>query len=63
MISKFLKLFTDIDLKSIGELVKNNKNINELKILLANEATKMLHGVKESQKAEKIANEIKKLIN
>ena len=57
-VAKFLKLFTDIDLKSIGELVKNNKNINELKILLANEATKMLHGKKESQKAEKIASEL-----
>ena len=57
-VAKFLKLFTDIDLKSIGELVKNNKNINELKILLANEATKMLHGEKESQKAEKIATEL-----
>ena len=57
-VAKFLKLFTDIDLKSIGELVKNNKNINELKILLANEATKMLHGEKESQKAEKIASEL-----
>ena len=57
-VAKFLKLFTDIDLKSIGELVNNNKNINELKILLANEATKMLHGEKESQKAEKIATEL-----
>ncbi len=57
-VAKFLKLFTDIDLKLIGELVKNNKNINELKILLANEATKMLHGEKESQKAEKIATEL-----
>ena len=57
-VAKFLKLFTDIDLKSIGELVKNNKNINELKILLANEATKMLHGEKESQKVEKIATEL-----
>ncbi len=57
-VAKFLKLFTDIDLKSIGELVKNNKSINELKILLANEATKMLHGEKESQRAEKIATEL-----
>ena len=39
----FLKLFTDLDLEKIENL-KNNKDINELKILLANEATTMLHG-------------------
>ena len=55
---KFLKLFTVIDLKKINELEKNNKNINELKVLLANEATKLLHGESESQKAEKIATEL-----
>tara|TARA_Y100001933_G_C18909873_1_gene526243 strand:+ start:49 stop:1116 length:1068 start_codon:yes stop_codon:yes gene_type:complete len=55
---KFLKLFTVIDLKKINELEKNNKNINELKVLLANEATKLLHGETESQKAEKIATEL-----
>ncbi len=55
---KFIKLFTVIDLKKINELEKNNKNINELKVLLANEATKLLHGETESQKAEKIANEL-----
>jgi len=55
---KFIKLFTVMDLKKINELEKNNKNINELKVLLANEATKLLHGETESQKAEKIANEL-----
>ena len=55
---KFIKLFTVMDLKKINELEKNNKNINELKILLANEATKLLHGETESQKAEKIATEL-----
>jgi len=55
---KFLKLFTVMDLKKINELEKNNKNINELKVLLANEATKLLHGETESQKAEKIATEL-----
>ncbi len=55
---KFIKLFTVIDLKKIKELEKNNKNINELKVLLANEATKLLHGETESQKAEKIATEL-----
>ena len=55
---KFIKLFTVIDLKKINELEKNYKNINELKVLLANEATKLLHGETESQKAEKIATEL-----
>jgi len=55
---KFIKLFTVIDLKKINELEKNNKNINELKVLLANETTKLLHGETESQKAEKIATEL-----
>ena len=55
---KFIKLFTVMDLKKINELEKNNKNINELKVLLANEATKLLHGETEAQKAEKIATEL-----
>jgi len=55
---KFIKLFTVMDLKKINELEKNNKNINELKVLLANETTKLLHGETESQKAEKIATEL-----
>ncbi len=55
---KFIKLFTVMDLKKINELEKNNKNINELKVLLANEATKLLHGETESQKAEKVATEL-----
>ena len=55
---KFIKLFTVMDIEKIKELEKNNKNINELKVLLANEATKLLHGETESQKAEKIATEL-----
>ena len=34
-----------------------NKDINELKILLANETTTMLHGEKEAQSSEKAAKE------
>jgi tyrosyl-tRNA synthetase len=42
---KFLKLFTDLSLKRIGELAKlEGQAINEAKIVLANEATAMLHG-------------------
>ena len=53
---KFLKIFTDIDSKII-ENQKNN-DINELKILLANEATSMLHGKKASEKSEQAAKEV-----
>ena len=52
---RFLKFFTEIDLDQI-EILKN-KNINQLKILLANKTTQMLHGKKESINAEKIAKE------
>ncbi len=50
---KFLKIFTDLDLDKIEQL--KNENINNLKIILANETTKLLHGEKESRNAEKVA--------
>ena len=50
---KFLKMFTDISISEIDKI--KNKNINELKILLANNATAMLHGEKEADSAEKLA--------
>ena len=52
---KFLKLFTDLSLEKIENI--KNENINNLKILLANEATKMLHGISESKKAEVTAKQ------
>ena len=48
----FLKLFTDLSLDQIANLEKNNENINKLKILLANETTKMLHGTKAAKDSE-----------
>ena len=39
---KFLNIFTDISIKEIEN--KKNDNINDLKVLLANHATSMLHG-------------------
>ena len=48
----FLKLFTDIDLEKIENLKNSNQNINELKILLANETTSMLHGSKAAKDSE-----------
>ena len=48
----FLKLFTDLDLEQIDSLKNNGQDINKVKILLANEATTMLHGVKASKDSE-----------
>ena len=50
---KFLKMFTDLSLDKIEK--ERDKDINELKILLANNATEMLHGIKEAEKSEKLA--------
>ena len=52
---KFLKFFTDVEIKIIEE--EKNKDINELKILLANETTTMLHGKKAAQDSEQAAKE------
>ena len=52
---KFIKIFTDIDINVI-EKIKNN-NINELKILLANNATEMLHGKQEAKNSEETAKQ------
>ena len=45
---KFLKIFTDLSPEEIEK--SKNDNVNDLKILLANHATTMLHGEKESKK-------------
>ena len=45
---KFLKFFTDLDVEKINKL--DDANINDLKYLLANKTTKMLHGDKLRQK-------------
>ena len=50
---RFLQMFTDLTLKKIEEL--KNKNINQLKIILANEATAMLHGKAAAQKSAQTA--------
>ena len=56
-VKKFLNLFTDIESEKINQLFKIKKNINKLKILLANEATKILHGDSAAKKAEKTSKE------
>ena len=50
---RFLKMFTDLNLQKIEEI--KNKNINQLKVILANEATAMLHGKAATLKAEQTA--------
>ena len=52
---KFLKIFTEIETNEIINL--QNNNINELKVLLANKATAMLHGKKAAQNSEQAAKE------
>jgi len=48
----YLKLFTELPEEEIEKLSKlDGANINEAKIILANEATKMLHGKAEADKA------------
>jgi len=54
-VMNFLKMFTDIDISEIDAL--EEKNINELKILLANKATTMLHGEEAAQNSEQAAKE------
>ena len=52
---KFLKLFTDLSLNKINGFKEKNEDINKLKILLANEATSMLHGLKAAKDSETTA--------
>ena len=56
-VKNFLNFFTEIKTEKIDQLVKDEKNINKLKILLANEATKILHGEKAAKLSEKTAKE------
>ena len=51
-VKRFLKFFTEIQPNEIDTIFDKEKNINNLKILLANEATKILHGENASKKAE-----------
>ena len=52
---KFLKNFTDIEIEEIKKI--ENDNINDLKILLANETTSMLHGKDAAKNSEQAAKE------
>jgi tyrosyl-tRNA synthetase len=56
-VKRFLKHFTEINETELEKIINSEKNINNLKILLANEATKILHGEKKSKESEKTAKE------
>ena len=53
---KFLNFFSELEVLEINKI--KNKNINNLKILLANKATEMLHGKKAAELSEKTAKEV-----
>ena len=48
-------MFTDLPAEEIKKI--KDKDINQLKVLLANKTTSMLHGETEAQNSEKIARE------
>tara|TARA_B100000941_G_scaffold261316_1_gene213382 strand:- start:1069 stop:1806 length:738 start_codon:yes stop_codon:yes gene_type:complete len=54
-VKKFLKYFTEIETDKLTNEIDNEKNINKLKILLANEATTLLHGSKAAKDSEETA--------
>ena len=56
---RFLKLFTEIELSQIAEYESwvGSAKINDAKIILATEATAMLHGREEAERAAKTAAE------
>ena len=56
-VKKFLKYFTEVEINTLSNKIDNEKDINKLKILLANEATKILHGEKLAKESESTAKE------
>ncbi len=54
-VKRFLNFFTEIETDKINDICDNEKNINNLKVILANEATKILYGEIASKKAEQTA--------
>jgi tyrosyl-tRNA synthetase len=50
---KFLKIFTDLSIEDIEKI--KSQDINQQKIILANETTSMLHGKKEAKVSEETA--------
>jgi len=56
-VKKFLKYFTEIDINILSNKINSENDINKLKILLANETTKILHGEKDAKISETTAKE------
>ena len=54
-VEKFLKYFTEIEIDELSNKIENEKDINKLKILLANETTSILHGAKAARESEETA--------
>ncbi len=52
-VSKFMNFFTDLSVNEIERI--KEKDINEQKIVLANQTTSMLHGEREAKKSEETA--------
>ncbi|MDB4078570.1 tyrosine--tRNA ligase [Amylibacter sp.] len=58
-VGKFLKLFTELPVSECDRLGSlEGQNINEAKIILANEVTKMCHGEKAALSSEKTAHKV-----
>jgi tyrosyl-tRNA synthetase len=56
---KYLRLFTELPISKIADFENDkSRNINDFKIILANEATKILHGEKASYNAETTSKKI-----
>ena len=51
-VKKFLKYFTEIKINELSNKIEVEKDINKLKILLANEATTILHGSRAAKDSE-----------
>ena len=56
-VKRFLKYFTEIEIEKINGLFKKNENINNLKVFLANETTKILYGKKIADECQITAEE------
>ena len=56
-VKKFLNYFTEIEVNELSEKIENEKDINNLKILLANEATTIVHGSKAAKDCAATAKE------
>src|SRR5206468_6162946 len=57
-VGRFLKLFTDLSMEGVGRLESlQGAEINQAKIVLATEATAMLHGREAALTAEQTARE------